>query len=241
MPDHRLTASLAALAVALAGCSESGSTEAHSHGDDADHTHDHDGDHSHDESNSEGVASETEATPASEELGIAIGQTVPNATLTDASGGEISLASLYADGPIVVTFYRGGWCPYCNDQLAELQRRLPEFTEAGARIIALSPESPDETAKTAQKNETSFMILSDASMDAARGFGVLFDLDEGTKETYRGYEVFLDQSNASGEWSLPHAGTFVIDSEGVVRWKWVDTDYSKRADPDEVIDAVQSL
>lgn len=251
MIDPRLIAGLAVTALLTVGCSESGDAHSHDH-DHADHSHDHDeahegegsadSDESHDEDHDddehEGEDHEDEAT---DELGISVGSTVPDLVLTDASGSEVSLASLHADGPVVVTFYRGGWCPYCNTQLADLQARLPEFTEAGARIVAVSPEKPDETAKTAEKNQTSFMVLSDASLEAARSFGVLFELEEQVQEAYKGYNVFLDQHNASGSWALPHPGTFVLDTNGVVLWKWVETDYSQRADADEIIGFLNSL
>ncbi|MFG0260610.1 MAG: peroxiredoxin-like family protein [Phycisphaerales bacterium JB041] len=172
--------------------------------------------------------------------GLAVGERAPDATVRTRDGQDVSLASLYADGPVVVTFYRGGWCPYCTRQLAEWQGREAELAAAGGRLVAITAESPDNVTKTAGKHDLGFDIYSDTTMAAAKAYRVYFDLDAGTKTRYKGYGIDLGTSNASGTWSLPAPGTFVIDSDGVVRYAWADWDYKQRADADEVIAAVRA-
>ncbi|MEM1331497.1 MAG: peroxiredoxin-like family protein [Planctomycetota bacterium] len=172
-------------------------------------------------------------------LGLAEGVRAPNATVRDTEGGSVRLASLYGDGPVVVTFYRGSWCPYCNNALTEWQGKLDDLEAAGGRLVALTPDKPENAAGTVGKHDLGFTVLSDADFEAADAFGVRFSLDADTREKYKGYGIDLAKSNASGDWDLPHPGTFVIDSSGVIRYAWVSSDYATRANPDEVIAAVR--
>lgn len=172
--------------------------------------------------------------------GLTVGERAPDAMIQTRDGQQVSLASLYADGPVVVTFYRGGWCPYCTRQLAEWQGREAELAAAGGRLLAITAESPDNATKTANKHDLGMDIFSDTTMAAAKAYRVYFDLDAGTKTKYKGYGIDLETSNASGTWSLPAPGTFVIDQEGIVRYAWADWDYKQRADADEVIAAVRA-
>lgn len=172
--------------------------------------------------------------------GLVVGEHAPDAMIQTREGQQVSLASLYADGPIVVTFYRGGWCPYCTRQLAEWQGREAELAQAGGRLVAITAESPDNVTKTASKHDLGFDIYSDTTMAAAKAYRVYFDLDAGTKTRYKGFGIDLGTSNASGDWSLPAPGTFVIDRDGIVQYAWADWDYKQRADADEVIAAVRA-
>ncbi|MFG0242342.1 MAG: peroxiredoxin-like family protein [Phycisphaerales bacterium JB054] len=172
--------------------------------------------------------------------GLAVGERAPDAMIQTRDGQQVSLASLYADGPVVVTFYRGGWCPYCARQLVEWQGREAELAEAGGRLVAITAESADNATATATKHDLGFDIYSDTTMAAAKAYRVYFDLDAGTKTKYKGFGIDLGTSNASGQWSLPAPGTFVIDRSGIVRYAWADWDYKQRADADEVIAAVRA-
>jgi len=185
-------------------------------------------------------ADDAEETATDSGPGLSVGDRAPDASIQTRDGQSVSLASLYADGPVVVTFYRGGWCPYCTRQLSEWQGREAELAEAGGRLIAITAENPDNATKTAGKHSLGFDIYSDTTMAAARAYDVFFELDAGTQSKYMGFGLDLASSNASGTWSLPAPGTFVIDSGGVVRYAWADWDYSKRADADEVIAAVRA-
>jgi peroxiredoxin len=173
--------------------------------------------------------------------GLPVGRQAPNATVTARDGRPVELADLYAEGPIVLTFYRGGWCPYCTRHLTEWQGRIEELADAGATLIALTPESPGNAAQTASEHGLGFDVYSDHAMEAAQAYRLGFALDDQTISKYRGFGVDLASRNAAGTWELPAPGAFVIDRNGVIRYAWADWDYTKRADPDEVIAAVRAL
>jgi len=190
-----------------------------------------------------GCSSTSESAPAAKEPvpGLAVGDKAPNAALTTVDGKTVHLASLYADGPVIVTFYRGGWCPFCNRALSEWQGMMDEVKGAGATFVAITPESPANAAGTIEKDHLSYVVLSDTDQSAARAYKVYFMVDDQTRAKYKGYGIDLEKSNASGTWELPAPGTFVIDRAGVVRYAFADWDYKKRADPDEVMAAVRAL
>ncbi len=174
--------------------------------------------------------------------GLQIGERAPDATITTADGTTVSLASLYRQGPIIVTFYRGGWCPYCNRALAGWETRMDEVRAEGARFIAISPESPEKVAATSAKANASYSIYSDTAHEASRKFRVHFKVDDETRTKYENsYDIHVDLFNASGRWELPAPATFLIDRQGVVRWAFAEWDYTKRADIDEVLAAVRAL
>ena len=178
--------------------------------------------------------------PETQKPGLATGTTAPDATLRTVSGEETTLASLYADGPVIVTFYRGGWCPFCTKALAGWEKRMGEVEALGATFVAITPESPDNAKATGSKNAPSMMILSDTGHEAARAFRLSFELPAELQEKYKGYGIDLGKSNTSQRWELPAPGTFVIDRDGTIVYAWADWDYKKRADPDEVLEAAKA-
>ncbi|MFG0252357.1 MAG: redoxin domain-containing protein [Phycisphaerales bacterium JB038] len=186
-------------------------------------------------------STEPEATARDEGPGLPIGAEAPDATVISRDGQPVQLASYYGDGPTVVIFYRGGWCPYCEGTLRQWQGREDELAAAGGRLIAITAESPDHAAETASKHALNFLIFSDPEFGAADAFEVTHAVEGSTKSTLLGYGVDLAEWNASGDWRLPAPGTFVIDRAGVIRYKHADWDYTKRADPAEVIEVVRGL
>jgi peroxiredoxin len=172
---------------------------------------------------------------------LALGDKAPDAALTTVDGKIVQLASLYKDGPIVLTFYRGGWCPICNRALLAWQDKLDDLKEAGGTFVALSPEKPDHASKTIERGHLSYTVLSDPKFEAAKAFRVHFAVDEGTKAKYKQFGMNVAEANASGTWELPAPATFVIDRKGVVRYVFADWDYKKRADPGEVVAAVRAI
>lgn len=173
--------------------------------------------------------------------GLSVGDRAPDAALTTVDGKTVQLRSLYRDGPIVLTFYRGGWCPICNRALSNWRDKLDALKAAGGTFVALSPEKPDHLARTIEKGNLNYTVLSDPKHEAARRFRVHFAVDEETKTKYEKHGLDVGEANVSGTWELPAPATFVIDAEGVVRYAFADWDYRKRADPDEVINAVREL
>ncbi|MEQ8770557.1 MAG: peroxiredoxin-like family protein [Phycisphaerales bacterium] len=175
--------------------------------------------------------------------GLPVGYDAPDALLRDDAGEEVQLAKLIeeADGPVVLVFYRGGWCPYCTKHLAELQHALPELEELDATLLAISPESYDKLEVSEEKAESEFTLLSDATNEAAKAYNLIFDVDSSTQSRYRNYGIDLDTWNATGEWKLPVPAVFVIDADGVIRWRHVDEDYRKRLAPKKLVEAVEKI
>lgn len=172
---------------------------------------------------------------------VRTGDIAPDFELPDARGGSVRLSRLLAEGPVVLTFYRGGWCPYCNLALRALQRALPVIGALGATLVAVSPERPDETLSTAEKNELGFAVLSDEGSRVARAFRIAFDLAEELRPIYTRLGHALPDRNGDDSWVLPIPATFVIARDGRVALHFLDADYRNRAEPDAVLAALRAL
>ena len=182
---------------------------------------------------------------AVEESGITasakqVGDAAPDFELTNASGEKVKLSDALKKGPVVLTWYRGGWCPYCNLTLHAMQKELPNFKAAGATLFALTPEVPDKSLTTAEKNELEFQVLSDLDNNVAREYGVVFKL---TDEVAAMYEEKFGLSDYNGNKSaeLPLAATYIIGTDGKIVYAFLDADYRNRAEPSEITDVLKSL
>ncbi|MET8544996.1 peroxiredoxin-like family protein [Kitasatospora sp. NPDC004799] len=172
---------------------------------------------------------------------LAEGVRAPSFTLPSATGRSVALDELLADGPVVLTFYRGAWCPYCNIALRSLRQHHEAVTARGARLVAVSPQVPDESLTFAEKNELAFDVLSDIGCDTAERYGLAFDLPEDLAAVYERIGIDLHRVNAGHARTLPVPATYVIDRDGVIRWAFVDTDYTRRAEPAEILAALDGL
>ena len=181
------------------------------------------------------------APPVAPSVALKVGDKLPDLTLKDALNQDVRLAALYGKKPIVLTVYRGGWCPYCNINLKQWQDKLQEVTTLGAAIIAVSPESPEHVAETVGKDQLAYTVLSDSTGGAIKALGLAFMVDEKTQSKYKGFGVDLSKHNADGTWELPHPATYVVDTTGVIRYLYVNEDYKKRADIDEVMAAIRQI
>jgi len=168
------------------------------------------------------------------------GDKAPDFDLTDTIGGTVTLFERLAHGPVVLSFYRGGWCPYCNLELKALQAALPRIESLGATLIAVSPQLPDESLSTVQKNALDYSVLSDLGSEVAKSFGVAFDLSEELRPIYDKFGHGLPKVNGAG-WLLPIPATYVIDRDGTIALAFVDTDYRTRLEPDAIVSALEGL
>ena len=170
------------------------------------------------------------------------GSAAPAFSLPNARGEPVASATLWQDGPAVLSFYRGGWCPYCNVELRALQERLPEIKALGARLVAITPETPDNALTTQEKNDIAFDVLSDDGNRVASAFGLAFRVPDALNALYKGqFGIDLAASNGDASQTLPVPATFVIGKGGKVLKAFVDADYTQRAEPDTIIDALKDV
>jgi len=175
------------------------------------------------------------------ERAMKVGDQVPDFTLPDATGHDRALSDILKTGPAIVTFYRGGWCPYCNLELRAYQQLLPEIETLGASIIAISPQAPDSSLSTTEKNALAFPVLSDVGGSVADSFGLIFELPEDLQAVYAAIGNDLPRINGDGAWRLPIPGTYVVDRDRTIVFASLDADYRKRPDPAQVLDALRHL
>jgi peroxiredoxin len=168
-----------------------------------------------------------------------VGALAPLFTLPDARGGEVALAELLGQGPVVLVFYRGAWCPYCNLQLVAYQRALGDIRAAGAMLVAVSPQTPDQSLTLAEQRALEFPVLSDAANRVAGEYGLVFTAADAATTTMRELGIELASFNGDDTNTLPAASTFVIGPDGRIRFASVSGDYRWRVGPDEVLAALR--
>ena len=167
--------------------------------------------------------------------GIKVGEIAPDFALPDAHGNTVRLADLLKNGPVVLVFYRGAWCPYCNLQLKAFRDALPQFKAAGAQLVAVTPQKPDRSLEQFKTEPPGFPVLSDLTSDTMKAYKLYFEVDAELAAVYRKNSLDLEAFNGEGRNVLPVAATFVIDQAGVVRAMQADTDYTKRMEPAEAL------
>ena len=173
---------------------------------------------------------------------IKIGGKAPNFELPDPLGNTISLSSLLNEGPLVITFYRGSWCPYCNLQLRALQNKLSDIQKLGATLVAISPEVPDASMTKNEINEMEFIVLSDQDAKVASQYGVAWEVPEFLLEHMRiDRNLDLKKINNGNSSVLPIPATFLLGIDGIVKWNYVNVDYRTRSEPDEIIKALKNI
>jgi peroxiredoxin len=170
---------------------------------------------------------------------LKVGNRAPEFMLRNAKEEIVDIGALRKKGPVIVTIYRGGWCPYCNLELKAFQEILPEIKAAGASLVAISPEKPDATLSTTEKNALAFEVLSDVGQKVGRAFGLVYQFTDELRSAYRGFGHDMPAHNGTpGEWALPVSATYVIDRDGTIIYAYTDVDYRDRADPRDVLDVL---
>lgn len=177
-----------------------------------------------------------------EKQAVQVGQKAPDFMLKNAKGEDVALSEFLKSGPVVLTWYRGGWCPYCNLTLAALQKALPDIKAAGAQLVALTPELPDKSLTTIEKNALKFQVLTDLNHEVAKRYGIAFELTPDVASRYKKhFDLRAYNGTSAGDTTLPLAATYIIDRDGVVRYAFLDADYRKRAEPAEIVAFLQKM
>jgi peroxiredoxin len=171
------------------------------------------------------------------EKSLKAGETAPDFTLPDAYGKPVTLSALLAHGPVVLTFYRGDWCPYCNLTLRAYQAALPEINALQATLVAVSPQNPDHTLLTVEHKELTYPVLSDLGNRVARQYRLVWSVPEEQRST----SAKLPEFDGDDSWELPITGTFVIAPDGRVKLAAVDADWTHRLEPQVILDTLRQL
>lgn len=169
------------------------------------------------------------------------GDLAPDATLPDGAGRSVRLSDVWRKGPLVLVFYRGGWCGYCSLQLRAWHQRADDLTRLGATLLAISPQTPDHSMRTAEDNQFTFTVLSDSNLEAANGFELAFTLPPELVSFYGSVGTDIPVLNGNGLWVLPVPATYVIDEDGRIRFAHIEEDIRKRAEPGDVLRVIEDM
>lgn len=172
---------------------------------------------------------------------LRVGQSVPEVSLMDPAGRTVTLRSLRQERPTVLVFFRGGWCPICTRHTGELIRVYPKIREMGAELVAISPDSPASSKKNVDENAIPFPVLSDASAEAARAFGLAFRVDPAALQRYRGFGIDLEKASGHDHHLLPVPAIFIVDQGGNVVFAHSDPDYRRRLPAETLLQHLREL
>lgn len=175
------------------------------------------------------------------DLALREGDKASDFELPDALGRPVRLSDLLGKGPVILSFYRGQWCPFCNIELRALQRALDQVESAGATLVAVSPNTPDTSLTTVEKLGLEFPVLSDQDNLVAKRFNLVYEMTPENIEMYREIGRDVAAMNGSDKWELPIPATYVIDRDLTIGYAFIDLNHRRRAEPSEVIAVAQSL
>jgi peroxiredoxin len=167
--------------------------------------------------------------------GLMVGDVAPDFTAKNQNGKDVNLKELLKSGSVVLLFYRGEWCPYCNRQLKALEDSLALIKEKGANIIAISPEKSENVNKTIEKTKVTYNIVTDENSQIMNAYKVAFELDEKTTEKYKGWGINLTERNGSSGNNLPVPAVYIINKEGEITYRYFDVNYANRATVQEIL------
>lgn len=170
--------------------------------------------------------------------GLSVGDPFPEVGLQNSDGADFDLSSLLAKGPVLINFYRGGWCPYCNLELKAYQDELETVRSLGAELVAISPETPDRAEATAAKNQISYPVLTDPQNSLAEALGIVFTLPPELEKLYEMFGNNLPEAHGEDGWRLPIPATYVVGADGKIVFAHIARDYRTRVEPSEAIAAL---
>lgn len=173
-------------------------------------------------------------TNAQQPIGLTVGSVAPDFTLNDQSGMLFNLNEKNKNKTVILIFYRGQWCPYCNKQIKGLQDSMELIVDKGGTVVAVTPEIAENVIKTVEKTKATFPILSDDGLKVMNAYKVSFTVDSGTVERYKKYSIYFDKANGSNGANLPVPAVYIIKN-GKIAWRYFDADYKKRPTVNEIL------
>lgn len=168
------------------------------------------------------------------------GMKAPAFTLQDAAGAPVLFDPARLEGPVVITFFRGGWCPFCNLHLSELRHAQAELVKMGFTVWFISMDRPDLLYGSLENPDIGYTVLSDAKLEATKAFGIGFRVDADSVERYLGYGIDLDAVSGEGHHVLPAPSTFLVGKDGTIRFQYTNPDYTVRLDPEVLLAAARA-
>ncbi len=168
-----------------------------------------------------------------------VGDILPNFNLIDIHNKEVSLND-FSDDFLVISFYRGGWCPYCNLELKALQNIVPQLKELNTSLIAITPETPDYSSETYQKNNLDFSVLSDLDNVYAKSLGLVFQMPEELQKIYDCFNIKVDKHNGNDDFELPMPATYVLNKQREIIYSFIPEDYTERLNPDTILSEIKN-
>lgn len=170
---------------------------------------------------------------------VAAGTSLPRLALRGADGAAYDIDARHLDAPLVLVFYRGGWCPYCNRHIGALKSIDPDLRELGYRLLFVSPDRPEVLYPSLKEPDVTFTLLSDADMSAARALGIAFRVDDPTLEKYRSFGVDLDAASGHAHHELPVPAVFIVRRNGVIAYVHANPDFTQRLAPKDLLAAAR--
>ena len=169
------------------------------------------------------------------------GDKAPNFVLPNVHGKDTQLSELLREGPVVLSFYRGGWCPFCNLEFKALSDILPEIQAKGANLIGISPETPDASLSTIEKHHLPFEVLCDLGNQIAERYGLIMTVYEELRPLYQQWGIDVPTANGDDSYQLPIPATYVIKQDGTIHACYVNKDYTSRMEPADILQALESI
>jgi peroxiredoxin len=170
--------------------------------------------------------------------GLPTGDQAPLFTGNDQHGKVISLQEQLKKGPVVLVFYRGYWCPYCNRYLKKLEDSLSLITAKGASLVTITPEKPENIGKTIEKTKATYAVVHDEGLQIMKKYAVSYAVDQKTIDQYKQYKIDFTESNGSNGANLPVPAVYVISQEGKIVYRFFNSDYTKRPAIAEIVAAI---
>jgi len=171
---------------------------------------------------------------------LQVGDAISDVSVKTDAGNPVALRKLIAEKPAVLIFYRGGWCPYCSRHLQALLPIESELLAAGYQLLAISPDQPSKLREKPDFKQLNYSLFSDSSMDAAKAFGIAFEVDAATLAKYKQYGIDLEAASGQSHHMLLHPAVFLVDAKGIIRFAYVNEDYKVRLEPEKIMEAART-
>lgn len=178
---------------------------------------------------------------AKDTMPIQVGESLPEVSLQNSRGDQVAWSSLHQQNPLVLVFFRGGWCPICTKHTGDLIKIYPQVRELGAELVAISPDDSEHSQENVTNNSIPFQILSDSNVKAAKAFGLAFEVDGATLEKYKGFGIDLEKASGFQHHVLPVPAVFIVDRSGKIVFAHSDPDYRERLDTSRIISELKKM